>query len=273
LAADGSGGTVGLTTSNGRKPATGRTAIPNASRARRAGNADDNGTVEKRRGTGRTIRGRETRQRLLDAARVVFERDGFLHARIADICDETGISHGSFYTYFLSKEEVFKEIVDAIELDLLSVRTGPDDRTPIERIRAANRHYLEVYRANADLLSVINQVATFDTEVREARVERHRAFAHAIERRIREYQRERVADRELDPWFAAYALGGMVAAMAEHMFIQRMDDDMELAVEQLTTLWANAIGLRIEATPKSQKRSKPPKDSRPSPRPSRAKAT
>lgn len=252
-----------------------RPAIPNASRARRAdGGVDGDGdVVEKRRGTGRTIRGRETRQRLLDAARVVFERDGFLQARIADICDEAGISHGSFYTYFLSKEEVFTEIVDAVELDLLSVRTGPDHRTPIERIRAANRHYLEVYRENADLLSVINQVATFDPEVMAARVERHKAFAHAIERRIREYQREHIADRELDPWFAAYALGGMVATMAEHMFIQRMDDDMELAVEQLTTLWANAIGLRIEATPKPLKSSKQPPNGRVRPRPARAKTT
>jgi len=221
---------------------TRRAAIPNASRARRT-TTTDAGTDTRRR-TGRTVRGRETRQRLLDAGRTIFERDGFLRARIADICDEARISHGSFYTYFLSKEEILTEIVDSVEVDLLTVPTNPDAHTPLARIEAANRHYLETYRANANILAVINQVATFDTEVMATRLERHRAFAHTIERRIREHQRQDLADRTIDPWFAAYALGGMVAAMAEHMFINHIDDDIELAIAQLTTLWVNAIGLR-----------------------------
>jgi AcrR family transcriptional regulator len=165
------------------------------------------------------------------------------HARIADICHAAGMSHGSFYTYFHSKEEIFKEVVDSVELDLMSMPTNPDGQSPIERIEAANRHYLEVYRTNAGILTVINQVATFDAEVMASRVQRHKAFAHAIERRIREYQRQGLADRDLDPWFAAYALGGMVAAMAEHMFINHIDDDIGLAVSQLTALWVNAIAL------------------------------
>ena len=239
-----------------KSPTTRRAAIPNASQARRTGLTD--AVSDTRKGTGRTLRGRETRQKLLDAARVVFERGGFLHARIADICDEAGISHGSFYTYFLSKEEIFTEIVDSVELDLLTVPPSPEGSSPIERIEAANRHYLEMYRANAGILTVINQVATFDADVMAARLERHKAFAHTIERRIREYQRHGIADRDIDPWFAAYALGGMVAAMAEHMFINHIEDDIELAIAQLTTLWVNAIGLdaKVAATAPRAKKAK-----------------
>ena len=91
--------------------------MPNASRRNHDG--AQSVPVEKRRGTGRTVRGRQSRQQLIDAARIVFERDGFLRARIADICDEAGMSHGSFYTYFVSKEEIFQELVDSIEIDLL----------------------------------------------------------------------------------------------------------------------------------------------------------
>jgi AcrR family transcriptional regulator len=69
-----------------------RAAIPNATRGWQGA------PRSKRRGTGRTSRGRQTRDQLLDAARVVFERDGFLQARVAGICDEAGVSHGSFYT-------------------------------------------------------------------------------------------------------------------------------------------------------------------------------
>src|ERR1035437_6644952 len=86
--------------------------IPNRSLGRLTGaNADV--PAPNRRGTGRTARGRQSRQLLLDAARAVFERQGFLRTRVADISKEAKVSHGTFYTYFLSKEEVFKEIVDS----------------------------------------------------------------------------------------------------------------------------------------------------------------
>ncbi|UGQ12437.1 TetR/AcrR family transcriptional regulator [Yinghuangia sp. ASG 101] len=220
---------------------TRRAALSNASRGRRGGEGQD-----KRRGTGRTSRGRQTRGLLLEAAKTVFERDGFLHARIADICDAAGISHGSFYTYFLSKEEIFKEIVDSVELGLLTLEPAPADADPVERIRAANEHYLQAYRDNAKLMRVIHQVATIDAEVRETRLQRQDAFARAIERRIRRLQETGLADPEVDASYAAQALGGMVAHFAEYLFNtdNAFGFDLDTATEQLTRIWMNAVGMR-----------------------------
>lgn len=217
------------------------TSLPNASRGPRA--AHD---VGPRRGTGRTRRGRQTRTLLLDAAREVFERDGYLHARVADICDVAGISHGSFYTYFVSKEAIFREVVDSVELDLLSPEPVPADTDPIERIRAANRHYLETYAANAEIMKVIHQVSTFDDDVLRIRLQRHQAFARAIERRTRMLQDEGLVDPDVDPAYAAQALGGMVGYLADLLFTTDHGSgfDLDTAVEQLTVLWANAIGVR-----------------------------
>jgi AcrR family transcriptional regulator len=215
--------------------------MPNASRRR-----NDEATKAAdtpRRGTGRTERGRLSRQQLIRAARFVFERDGFLRARIADICDEAHMSHGSFYTYFVSKEEIFEEVVDTVEIDLLRIDPVPEETDPIERIRAANRHYLETYLENSKILQVIQQVATFDPEVRQTRVQRQEAFGHAVERRIREYQKQGVSNADLDPWLAANALGGMVAFVADQLASREEPTDVDFAVEQLTLLWANAIGL------------------------------
>jgi AcrR family transcriptional regulator len=215
--------------------------IPNASR--RNSNGAQSAPTEKRRGTGRTVRGRQSRQQLIDASRVVFERDGFLRARIADICDEAGMSHGSFYTYFVSKEEIFQELVDSIELDLLRVEPVGEAAAPIDRIRSANRHYLETYRENAAILRVIQQVATFDEEVRQTRIKHQDALAHAIERRTREYQEQGLADDQINAWFAANALGGMVAFVSDQIVSRDVPVDIDFVVEQLTRLWANAIGL------------------------------
>lgn len=236
--------------------------MPNASRRR--SDETTKAADTPRRGTGRTERGRLSRQQLIRAARVVFERDGFLHARIADICDEAKMSHGSFYTYFVSKEEVFQEVVDTVEIDLLRIEPVPEETDPIERIRAANRHYLETYLKNAKILQVIQQVATFDPEVRQTRVQRQDAFAHAIERRMREYQKLSLANADLDPWLAANALGGMVAFVADQLSSRVEPIDLDFAVEQLTLLWANAIGLHMSpkvstSKPKSTRRATPAK--------------
>ncbi len=63
----------------------------------------------------RSRKGIETRARLVDAAKEVFEHDGFLDARISDIAEQAGLSHGSFYHYFESKEEVFREVAAEVE--------------------------------------------------------------------------------------------------------------------------------------------------------------
>ena len=63
----------------------------------------------------RSRKGVETRARLLAAAKEVFEQDGFLDARISDIAERAGLSHGSFYHYFESKEEVFREVAAEVE--------------------------------------------------------------------------------------------------------------------------------------------------------------
>ncbi len=61
----------------------------------------------------RSRKGAETRARLLEAAKRVFEEKGFLDARISDISERAGLSHGSFYHYFDSKEQIFREIAEA----------------------------------------------------------------------------------------------------------------------------------------------------------------
>jgi AcrR family transcriptional regulator len=54
----------------------------------------------------------ETRQRLLDAAAVVFGRDGFEGARVAQIAEEAGLSVGALYNHYGSKAELLAAVVE-----------------------------------------------------------------------------------------------------------------------------------------------------------------
>jgi AcrR family transcriptional regulator len=49
----------------------------------------------------------KTREKMLAAARMIFARDGFEHARIEDIAARAGKTRGAFYDHFKSKEDAF----------------------------------------------------------------------------------------------------------------------------------------------------------------------
>jgi len=199
----------------------------------------------------RSAKGRRTRARLFEAGKVVFERDGFLQARITDIAAEANVSHGSFYHYFDSKESLFREIAEEVEVRLVSMddiaQDLGDGAGPIDRIRAANKAYLNAYKKEARIMRVIEEVSRYNDDVRSVRSKRDDYLAARLESAIKRLQAEGLADTRIDERYAATALGGMVAKFAEMMFVGGARFDMQAAVEQLTLLWANALGLGPEA--------------------------
>jgi len=197
----------------------------------------------------RSRKGVETRARLLKAAKKVFETDGFLDARISDIAEGAGLSHGSFYHYFDSKEEVFREVALEIDERLSAplnavILDSSSTATPIERIREAIRQHLESYRDEARIMGVIEQVSRFDPELSTLRFDRHRRYHAQIVDSIRRLQRHGLADSRLDPGVAAGGLGAMIYRFPEMWFVQGLlDCDFDLGVDQLTLLFVNALGL------------------------------
>lgn len=60
----------------------------------------------------RTARGRATLRKLLDAAAHEFGEVGFHAASISGITRRAGTALGSFYTYFDSKDDIFRALVN-----------------------------------------------------------------------------------------------------------------------------------------------------------------
>ena len=63
-------------------------------------------------GAALTARGRRTRAALLAAAEEVFVEYGWETASIVKITERAGVSQGTFYRYFVSKQAIFDELVD-----------------------------------------------------------------------------------------------------------------------------------------------------------------
>lgn len=190
-----------------------------------------------------TTRGTRTRDALVAAARTVFERDGYVDARITDITAEAGVATGSFYTHFDGKTGVFAAVMAEVHEETLHPRleatAARDD--PVAVIEAANRAYLLAYRRNAKLMGLMEQVALIDDDFRKLRLERARAFARRNAKSIRRLQADGLADPGLDPLLAAHAINGMVSRMANLVFIHGERIPFEALVATVTRLWANAL--------------------------------
>ena len=194
----------------------------------------------------RTRKGEQTRAKLVKAAKQVFERDGFLDARISDIAKRARVSYGAFYHYFESKEQIFREVAEAQE-ELLTApapdRPRPGADSPQKRIHQANRRYLQRYRDEARIMGIIEQVSRYDPYVNAARMETQKHFAQRSERAIRRLQGQGLADRRVDPAIAADALGSMVGRFAELWLTQGYREyDFDQAVDRHRTRYRRAEG-------------------------------
>ncbi len=202
-----------------------------------------------------SAKGRRTRERLLRAARVVFERDGYLAARVADIAAEAGVAHGTFYTYFRSKTEVFRVLV--ADVMAMVYDTGNDTRdnrdlTPLQRIERGNRKFVHVYQENGTMLALMESAVSHDDEVRELRLAVRRVSVERIRRSIVRMQDAGIVRTDLDPECSASALVSMVSNFL-HFWLTMGEGAYanESVVHTLTQLWASALELRDTDEPRT----------------------
>ena len=55
---------------------------------------------------------RDTRQRILESARRLFNRKGFSEVSIGEIMESAGLTHGGFYRHFTGKDELYAAAVE-----------------------------------------------------------------------------------------------------------------------------------------------------------------
>jgi AcrR family transcriptional regulator len=191
-----------------------------------------------------TDRGRRTREALIAAARCVFERRGYDATRMGDIAEAAGVSHGTVYTWFPTKDAVLAAVIESVVSDLYASLRTPDTSDPVQRVDRANRRYLDAYRQNARLLEVVEQAATTDETFRAILAGLRRTHVERVAATIRRLQEDGAARTDLDARVAAAALCAMVEGFARHWFGRGEAYDEQTAVATLTALWASSLHLQ-----------------------------
>lgn len=194
-----------------------------------------------------TARGVRTRSGLVKAARALFEKHGYLDTNVGDIAKRARVAHGTFYTYFSSKEEIFAEVADSLLVDFQrALRDEPDvgDHPDLsERIERANSGYLRAYQENARMMAVLEQVATFNPRLATIRRASRRFWVQRNTEAIQRWKDRHLIDPEIDPEYAASALGSMVDRSAYVWIVLGEPFEFESGVRQLTRMYCNALRL------------------------------
>lgn len=124
-----------------------------------AGQADVTGADKTPRAP-RTERGRRTQRAILDAAAAEFGEKGFHESSIVSITIRAGVALGSFYTYFASKEALFKALVTDMServRDCVAPVLAAHPRGGIEAEGAALAAFLEFARSHKEIYRIIDE--------------------------------------------------------------------------------------------------------------------
>lgn len=202
--------------------------------------------AERRTANGATVgKAARTRAIILDAARAEFDRRGFAATTVEHIVERAGVARGSFYTYFESKKDLFAHLTAQIDRDVRTNVVGGERRgDPIENLRASNRAYLEMVRANADLYRLVEEVAVLDEDVRAARSKSRQDHVARVAGSIRRWQRRGWADPTVDPAITAAALVAMLSGFAQWFLVQEDRDGDADAERVMTDIWVRACRLQ-----------------------------
>ena len=114
--------------------------------------------------TPRTERGRKTLRLLLDSAAAEFGEKGFHDSSVVSITQRAGVALGSFYTYFDSKDSLFRELVRDMSAQVRQtvgpVMAAEPDRLDGERKGLAR--FLEFVREHKELYRIIDEAEFVD---------------------------------------------------------------------------------------------------------------
>ena len=108
-------------------------------------------------------RGEKTRQLLLDAGAAVLPARGYHDARVDDIVEAAGVSHGSFYRYFDNKDDFFRVLAEEASTRMVELL----DALPARCARAATSgrgcgDWFATYESNGGVISTWQEMQTTD---------------------------------------------------------------------------------------------------------------
>lgn len=158
------------------------------------------------------------KDRIMDAALLIFAEKGFQNATITEISKKAGVSEATVYEYFGTKEDLLFAIPEKISNDTFeeSSKVIPYIKGVEGKIRAILLFYVQLYQSNPDysalvLLQLMSNKRFRQTPAHEA----IRKSSHGLLDCIREGIADGTFKKDANP----YLIRSMLMGTVEHLFI------------------------------------------------------
>jgi len=187
----------------------------------------------------KTERGKRTREKILRAAEIEFGEKGFHDAGISGITYRAGVALGTFYTYFESKEEIFKALVSFMSLRTRRwiaerVADAPDRMTAERKGLEA---YIEFARLHKGIYRIISEA---EFVANDAWREHYTGFARAYEDNLKKAgENGQIREGDYETW--SWAIMGMAVTLGMRYAGWDESIPMSQIAETVADLIANGI--------------------------------
>ncbi|WP_334127884.1 TetR/AcrR family transcriptional regulator [Sneathiella sp.] len=183
----------------------------------------------------------EKRQRLLSAARKLFVTKGYHETRPQDIAREADVAHGTFYSHFTDKREIFLAFADSALEDMLGYvypRIPPVD-TFEDYIRFSLTAIQEFSEQNPGLLrSALVDTRLLDPKDTSSKEIRNR-FAAGFINRLRDARLKGELYEDVDPELIGHAMIGLIQFSAPAAY--RMGKSRQEYVDHMIRFLTRAL--------------------------------
>ncbi|OQW77274.1 MAG: TetR family transcriptional regulator [Proteobacteria bacterium ST_bin13] len=190
----------------------------------------------------RTDRGRRTLRAILDAAAIEFGERGFHDTSISGITRRAGVALGSFYTYFDSKDAVFRALVRDMS-DQVRDYVTPHIRAAPNQIaaeRAGLVSFIDFVRGHKEIYRIIDEAEFVDPASFR---DHYQITADRISQRL-EAAAARGEVRGDAPEVLAWAIMGMNVFLGLRFGVWGNERSAEAVADVIAGLLAHGIALR-----------------------------
>jgi AcrR family transcriptional regulator len=107
-------------------------------------------------GGGRQQKKAESRRRILESAREIFFRDGFMSANLDEVAEKAGVAKGTLYRYFESKADLYVAVLaenGRVFTEKMSLVAGEPEST-IDQLWAISDFYFDHWTRNQDYFQI-----------------------------------------------------------------------------------------------------------------------
>ena len=204
-----------------------------------------------------------TRERIVDAAELVFREKGVAHSSLADVAAAANVTRGAIYWHFRDKAELFEAMMRRVEMPAAAMMeraeaAGAGD--PLEMLRASACEVLLRAARDAQVRRVF-EIAFHKCEyvgdaasIRDRQLENQADCLATIEENVRACVRQGLLPRGLDPRLAAIGTMAYVSGILYQWILHPESFSLERHAQTLVDTYFRGLAASPPRTARRARR-------------------